>query len=299
MISRGASGTHVCWRCQFRLSQSLQNTPTSFAQSPRSRGVRQLDKFWAESTKASSTLTPASDVSQNEHDEGKPRTVRKAGQKSGAWHPLGRLYGFRGHRLREKRAELNIDSLGKPAEVIVLRDAGFYSKSLPDIEELRGAEKVDILKQLDAERGLITQADVENNIEECRPKAKIISWAEFQLVQKQIVSGFTTSQLIKYLNAPRHRQKKVGAGYDVCSQEGSRRAIIRRTQWMPKVSETGDDFKENSLRGYDSEAFTPKQRLTLLLMRQCWELEAQEITESIGEVELQIASTDLELLIGK
>ena len=68
---------------------------------------------------------------------------------------------------------------------------------------------------------------------------------------------------------------------------------------MPQVSMTGDDFEETLLRGYDSEAYTPKQRLALMLMRQCWQLEVHEIAESLGEVELEVASTDLELLISK
>jgi hypothetical protein len=315
MISRGATGTHVCWRCQLHLSKSLTANSASSTRLPGLEGVRLLhNDAWPESAETSSALAPSPDGSRNKHDESIPRAPTKIKQtrdfkRPGAWHPLrkkalteyplGRLHGFRGHRLREKRAQLNVDSLGTPAEVIVLRDAGFNSRPLPDIEELKVAEKVDILKQLDAERGLITQADVEKNIEDCRPEEKTISWTEFQHVQRQLVSGFTTSQLIKYLDAPRHRQKKVEEGCEVGTREGSRGTIIGKSQWMAQVSETGDKFEENSLRGYDSEAFTPKQRLALLLMRQCWQMEALEVIESIGEVELEIASSDLELLIGK
>lgn len=315
MISRGASGTHVCWRCQLRLSKSL---PTNAASSPhlrRLQGARlQHNNASSESVATSSTLAQNPEGSRNDHDKGIPWPPTKIKQTRGikgtrAWHPLrkkavtehplGRLYGFRGHRLREKRAELNIDSLGTPAEVIVLRDAGFHSKPLPEIEELKEAEKVDILTQLNAERGLITQADVEKNIEEFTPKTKTISWEELQQIQRQLVSGFTTSQLIKYSDAYGRRQKKEDEEHEMGIRKGSIGAIIRKTEWVPGISETGDEFEESALRGYDSEAFTHKQRLVLLLLRQCWQVEAQEVIESIGEVELEVRGTELELLIGK
>jgi hypothetical protein len=298
-----------------RLSKSLPTDAASLPYLRRPQGARlQHNVAWTEIVETSSTLAQNPEGSRNDHGEGISRALTKIKQirkkkGPGAWHPLrkkaitehplGRLHGFRGPRLREKRAELNIDSLGTPAEVIVLRDAGFHSKPLREIEELKVAEKVDILKQLDAERGLITQADVEKNIEEFKPKTKTISWDELQQLQRQLVSGFTTSQLIKYADAYGRRQKKGEEGNEAGTQKGSVGAIVRKTEWVPGISETGDDFEESALRGYDSEAFTHKQRLALLLLRQCWQIEAQEFIESTGEVELEVRGTELELLIGK
>jgi len=263
---------------------------------------------------ASSTLAQNPESSRNDYNEGISRAPTKIKQtwgikRTGTWHPLrkktvtehplGRLHGFRGHRLREKRAELNIESLGAPAEVIVLREAGFHSNPRREIEELKVAEKVDILKQLDAERGLITQADVEKNIEEFKPKTKTISWDELQQIQRQLVSGFTISQLIKYSDAYGRRQKNSDKYHEVGTRKSAIGAIIRKTEWVPGISETGNEFEASALRGYDSEAFTNKQRLVLLLLRQCWQVEAQEVVESIGEIELEVCATELELLIGK
>jgi len=315
MISRGTSGTHVCWRCQLRLPESLPTNSVSLPPLRPPRGARlQHDDAWTVRVETSSTLAQSSEGSRNDHVEGISRTPTRIKQTwgikgPGAWHPLrkkavtehplGRLHGFRGHRLREKRAELNIDSLGKPAEVIVLRDAGFHSNPRPEIEELKAIEKVDILTQLDSEKGLITQADVEKNIEEFKPKTKIISWDELQKLQRQLVSGFTTSQLIKYSDAHGRRLKKRNEEPELDTRNDSIGVIRRRTEWAPGISETGDKFEESTLRGYDSEAFTHKQRLVLLLLRQCWQLEAQEVVESIGEVELGVRSIELELLIGR
>lgn len=315
MISRGASGTHVCWRCQLHLSKSL---PANSAPAPhlrRLQGARQRhNDAWSGSVETSSTLFQNQESSRNDGDESIPQAPTKTKRTRrfrgpGARHPLrktvitehplGRLHGFRSHRLREKRAELNIDSLGTPAEVIILRDAGFHSNPQPEIKELKVAEKVDILTRLDAERGLITQAEIEKNIEELKPKTKTISWDELQQIQRQLVSGFTISQLIKYSHAYGLRKKKGDEEHEFGARKESTGAIIRKTEWLPGVSETGDEFDEIALRGYDSEAFTYKQRLVLMLLRQCWQVEAQEVTESIGEVELEVRGTELELLIGK
>ncbi len=298
-----------------RLSKSLPNNSASLSHLRRSQGARLLNNDASSgSVETSNTLAQKCEGSQNNQYDGMPQRTAKTKQtqdfkRSGVWHPLrkkaitehplGRLYGFRGHKLREKRAELNVDSLGAPAEVIVLRDAGFYSNRPREIEELKATEKVDILAQLDAERGLITQADVEKNIEKFRPKTKTISLVELQQLQRELVSGFTTSQLIKYLDTHGRRQKKEDEEHIIGTRQEYPRAVIRRTQWMPRTSETGVEFEESSLRGYDSEAFTPKQRLVLVLLRQIWQLEAQEIVDSIGELEVEISGTELELLIGE
>jgi hypothetical protein len=298
-----------------RLSKSAPTNSTFPPHVRRPQEVRlQHNDALSESVASSSTPAQKPEGSKNNHDEGIRRvstelTTPPRNKGNRAWrplqkkavteYPLGRLHGFRGHRLREKRAELSIDSLGKPAEVIVLRDTGFHSNPRPEIEELKAPEKVDILTQLDAERGLITQADVEKNIEEFKPKTKTISWEDLQQIQRQLVTGFTTSQLIKYSNAfGRWQNREEVEEHEVSTRKASVGAIMRKTEWVPGISETGDEFDESALRGYGSEAFTPKQRLVLLLLRQCWQVEVQEVIESIGEVELEIRGTELELLIG-
>jgi hypothetical protein len=193
---------------------------------------------------------------------------------------------------------VDVDSLGAPSEVIVLRDAGFLSNPLPAMEDLEMPQKVDILAQVQAERGIVTQADVEKNIEHFRPKTNTISWDELQQIQQQLVSGFTISQLVNYIDSREHRPEKVEKQRQAGVQEGSAGAEIRQTLWMPQISEPGASFEESHLRGYDSEAFTHKQRLVLLLLRQCWQLETQEIIDSIGELQIEIPQRELELLIG-
>lgn len=214
-------------------------------------------------------------------------------------YPLGRFYGFRGPRLKENVAELNVKSLGEPAEVIVLQDTGFRFHPPPEIEELKTTEKVDILARLDAEKGLIGQADVEKSIEGFRPKSKIITWDELQSIQRQLVTGFTTSQLTIYTQAFERRKKDQEEKHEVEPSKKLVGAILRKTVWVPGISETGEEFDEDVLRGYGLEALTPKLRLVLRMLHQCWQLEVKDVIESIGEVEFEIRSEELDLLIRK
>jgi hypothetical protein len=162
---------------------------------------------------------------------------------------------------------------------------------------LKVAEKVDILAQLDAERGLPGQSDVEKHIEEFMPKKKIITWDELQSIQQQLVAGFTSLQIQKYIAASKLRQGREDEQHGVQTQNELSGAILRKTSWLPGISETGEGFDESVLRGYGSEALTPKLRLVLIMLRQCWQLEAQEVVESIGEVELELRNKELDLLI--
>jgi hypothetical protein len=180
-----------------------------------------------------------------------------------------------------------------------LRDAGVRYKPRPEIEELKDDGAVDILEQLNAERGLIDQTEVEKNIEELKPRGsqKLVTWDELQSIEQQLVNGFTVSQLVRYIGSFEERRKAEKL-FDTSKINNEKlEPIIRRTAWMPGTSESGEDFEESLLRGYGSEAFTPKQRLVLQLLRQCWQLEVSEICESVGEVELEVQPVELELLL--
>lgn len=206
-------------------------------------------------------------------------------------YPLGRLHVRR--KLREKAVPLGLETLGSEARVIVLRDADVQFSPRPEMEALEG-EPVDILARLDAERGLIGQAEVEQNIEELRPDEdkRVVTWEELKAVEQQLLSGFTTNQLVRYIGNFEQQQKAQRA-----REDGQAEGFVRKTLWMPGISDTGDHFEESLMRGYGSDAFTSKQRLVLQLLRHCWQLEVRELVDTIGEVEVEIRPMELELLI--
>ena len=316
MILRRISVAHICLRCQLRLLKQVgrpNNILKPHAQ--QARGIRlQQNKAWPE-TSGNPKLITLSGEGPAEATERDPK-IRQPSDREKirrdtvykqlpltndrlTEHPLGRLHGFRGRKVREQAVGLGVDTLGAEAKVIVLRDAGIYYSPRPEIEELKGGEAVDILAQLDAERGLIGQAEVEKNIEELKPKdpQKPITWDELQVIEQQLVNGFTVSQLVRYIGSFEERRKVRGLSDVVKTQKKYPGPIIEESQWMPGKSENGEEFEESLLRGYGSDAFTPKQRLVLQLLRQCWHLEVREVIESIGEVELKIGGAELELLL--
>lgn len=316
MILRRTLGAHICLRCQLRLLKraALSNSilPT-YAQ--QARGIRQQqNEAWPETLDSSEPTSPLAEVpTEAAESEVKKRQAseRKRIRQDTVYkrlplandrlteHPLGRLHGFRGRKVREQAVGLGVDTLGTEAKVIVLRDAGVHYSPRPEIEELKGGEAVDILAQLDAERGLIGQGEVEKNIDELKPKdpQKPITWDELQVIEQQLVNGFTVSQLVRYIGSFEVRQKTKIPSNVGKTQRECQGPIIEETNWMPGISENGEEFDKSLLRGYGSDAFTPKQRLVVQLLRQCWHLEVREVIESTGEVELKMGSAELELLL--
>ncbi len=314
MIVRRTSGTHVYLRCQLRLSSQPASASSIFlAHTQLLRGARfQHNGAKLDGLKDPESLNEAPHSSRNDYNGVSSKTTKSSQPRCRGFRrplekhrltesPLGRLHGFRGHKLREQRFELDVDTLGNKSEVIVLRDAGVRFNPRPEMEEFEKVEKVDILAQLDAERGLVGQDEVERNIEELTPKqsARLVSWEELQSIQQQLVTGFTMSQLLRYRESIEAREKLAMARDEEHTQEKALSAVVRKTEWMPGTSDSGEVFEERPLRGYRSEAYTPKQRLVLLLLRQHWRLEARDVTESTGEIELELRSTELELLISR
>ncbi|KAI9732045.1 MAG: hypothetical protein M1818_007640 [Claussenomyces sp. TS43310] len=314
MITRSRNGVHVCLRCQLRCCQR----PLLWCHASRDHRVRQQHtaaKVGSSDGKHVLIQSEKADASGRaaEAPTIKLRRVRSrlktADSEEERWRefPLGKLHGFKEHALGENVQELNVDSLGKPAEVIVLKQAGIrYSYPKPHVTELDQIEPVDILARLDSERGLADQAEVSNNIDELIPDiGKSISWEDFKDIEKQLIDGFTAAQLARYI-ASHDAANTRNTTIEINEQSGSLThkeelpdsPIIRVSLWMPGVSETGAQFHESSVRGYVSDiAFTQKQRLVVQLMRQCWQLEVQEVAESLGELEVQVRSRELELLI--
>lgn len=258
------------------------------------------------------------------------RNWHMSGAKAGM-EPL-RLRELNRSNLRERTEDVPVDSLGRPTEVIVLRDKrdGYDIRFVTQKEIRKEVEfpqppnPMDMLAELNEERGLIGRDEVNQNIDTLRPPARILSWEEIREVENLLSEGFTASHLLDYIQdsekqrmAEIKKQAKLSMETEI-DEEGETAApratendksvtkrchkkggnfTMKQSAWMPGISEQGESFEESALRGYVSEAFTPKQRVVMHLMRSCWNIEAKELLSSIGEIELQLDSADLELLI--
>lgn len=312
MIRRPVSGVHVCLGCRIRLSRR------SISSIPRRR-IR-TDSAAADDT---STTQPGAEPSTHGDGVSQPasrsntadlaehsaeQVYKNASQathnyrsKMGAWkRPLGRLLGGKENGQWETSEVLDVEALGKKAEVIVLRDAKFTS-ILPEqknTEEAQSPQNIDILEQLRSERGIVSEDEVFSNINNFRPTAESnsLSWDNLIELVQVLDSGFTFSQMNSYIKTFDDGTKLLPSlAPDLISTNG----IVRVSAWVPDVIESSEPLKESVLTGYFTPSFTAKQIRALQVVRQCWQVVVPEIEECIGQAEVQLNPEDLELLISK
>ncbi|KAK3047853.1 hypothetical protein LTS18_013054, partial [Coniosporium uncinatum] len=205
MFARPSSSAHVCLRCRLGLARQLRIRPTP-----------------SQHLYASSAASAAAAGQDGDESHGAPG-FRKPYKPFKDRYPLGKVRGRQGKEVREDTAPLEIDSLGEPSEVIVLRDAnidaprrqsgsqdGQREKESPSINE-------DILGSISQEKDAPEQEAVDEQLEGLRPSQEdgatnesvVLSQGEFGVLFKEIHDGFTKEQLGKYVAS---RQSMRGLG---------------------------------------------------------------------------------------
>lgn len=300
MIVRSVSGLHICLRCRLGLARlpALSRTQSAF-QSTTARPWDGRDDGRRDEEPSEDTL-PA-------RYPGVYRPLTSAARAGGVSEgklsefPLGRLYGFRGRRLREQKEDLSVDNMGKPSQVIVLRDHGVNFAAAPEIPsvEAEPLEPVDIMARLDSERGLAGHQEVMDNIEGLKPKEpQLENWAAFDALMSELSKGFTVLQLARYIDA-RGVASEQGKEHST-TRKADKDASIAASSWMPGLSESIDHFNTGLSRGYyKPETLTKKERLALLLLRGCWSVTVPEVEEGQGETEVAIPQSELDWLLSK
>ncbi|KAG9242141.1 mitochondrial inner-membrane-bound regulator-domain-containing protein [Calycina marina] len=213
-------------------------------------------------------------------------------------HPLGKLFGYSGQMQRENRQILDIDALGNPTEVIILKDSGVtFKRHAPVIStEEQQSENVDILAKLDKERGIVGAKQVNENINSFHPieGKEPRNWQEFNEVVQQIQSSFTQAQLASYI------QKFIAKNpRNVVEPIASKSKKIKYiSPFLPKPSSSDDIAGYDLAEGYSPKSYTAKQKLAVRLMRECWGLELPDLEDGIGELDVFLrSSSDFDLLI--
>lgn len=155
---------------------------------------------------------------------------RQRGRFKGAKriHPHGRIRGRPGDEVREDSARLSVNSLGKPAEIIILREAPVRMPDpIPEKEEeeppdeSRSEQAIsgsDILADIQTEGKRESTETINRRIEEIRPEVIQESKAgglhpipqnEYRRLVKALSRGFVGKQLDSYMkvNTPITRQE--------------------------------------------------------------------------------------------
>lgn len=203
-------------------------------------------------------------------------------------------------KMVEDLSKLSVETLGKEAEVIVLREGGdWFTK--PFKEDERPSDpglSLDEYADQDVSIGMDT---IMENIDGARPAHRILSSREFKEVFDMLSKGFTSLQLEAYVE--RHmRQLEEGdeTPFTGVPSEASVRLpwVLEQSVWTPEVKDAVQEV-EPVLKGYVLKSMRPKQRLVMQLMRECWGISAQELMDGQGVLEVRVRDLEFKLLICK
>lgn len=283
MISRPASQrTRICLSCRLK--------------SIRHRGQisRLTDRAWTVGREATSRdhETHATPWKEEENHRLRPEEDIRLWAR----YPTSR-------KLSEHSEHLDVQVLGKPADVVVLRESKIkFTEISHRIDELNPAISVNILEAIDAERerGDPGEKEVMDNIDSFRPVrgAEPRTQADFYRLLCDMAEGFTTPQLTRYL-ALRMPPKATTVAGPHTQVVKTHKFVKGITRWMPGISKNHDYFYDDPSRAYMSESFNFKQHLTLRILRQCWGLQLRKLEDGLGQIEIELTQQALEHLLRK
>ncbi|KAK3363634.1 mitochondrial inner-membrane-bound regulator-domain-containing protein [Lasiosphaeria hispida] len=297
MLRRKVPGGFVCLRCQLRLGpvQRRPFSPSAPARDHRRAINDAIAGIGSNRSETYSRLTRPPDTAPRTHPFA--TTPAPKGQRPGLDR---RVYRARGNRLMAHGEDLLVDTMGKPAAAIVMKEKGgpftkFNDMPALDPDEVP-EEETHLVEALERESLSTSDREILLNIHELQPEGSgALTDEHFSALQDTLADGFTKAQLETYL-----------ATYQSVEAFGDQSAkvkdthdppwIIERRPWMPIATE-GVEPTEDALQGYVTKSMPPKQKLAIRIMRQCWDVSSQSVEELQGCLELRLRDTEFALLL--
>jgi hypothetical protein len=318
MITRQASASHICLRCQRRLARRPSSYTYQLAFQSTNTGARvstppgpispSEPSAKDKNPQPQQTLVPLNTYINPERIAQNPRPFKRYRVVQ---QPKTDFYGHSGQKLINEREQLQIDTLGKSTDVIVLRESKItrYDGGTHIQRRSQTAEHVDIMARLNKERGLMSQTEVEQNINEFRPKKdeEPKSRTEFNNLVDKMQAAFTSFQLEQYIGSFEGRRTlqpstesspaPLPSVTPSTPHPSNNVLVLEETPWIAETTDpTGYLEEKLSLRGYALASHTTKQRLVVQLLRECWMLELPDVLVSLGHIDLLLRPGDMELL---
>ncbi|KAG8166309.1 hypothetical protein KVR01_001998 [Diaporthe batatas] len=216
--------------------------------------------------------------------------------------------------LVEDASKLGIESLGKAAEVIVLRDGRQWERKTRPVAASSEGTTDEGLKIEDwlEEQGVLSLDDVVKNIHGLKPERRIVSAREYKSLFNTLFDGFTIAQLENYVVWHREQpiletiKDEVFGETKTASEEPAMPADVppehrhyawmaEEAHWTPHVDGAVEDA-QYPLAGYIMKSMPPKQRLVVQLMRECWDISIQELLNGNGRVDIRVRDLEFKLL---
>ncbi|MCJ1467228.1 hypothetical protein MMC07_005851 [Pseudocyphellaria aurata] len=221
-----------------------------------------------------------------------------------------------------EKALLDINSLGRPGEVLVMPDnladknidKSFEKKEI--IESSFTMDASQILDKIDGEDGMVDSERVVETLENIRltwkqDRFKVPTISDFEDLSKILYDGFTKRQLLHYfmLQSSRHLDSHLEF-FSACSTD-----LYKRSHWSPGCTPfPGDAPKRLDDLNAEIEAkkesrkmsnpsvkrrmiSTNKHSIVDQILRRRWHLRTQEDLKSPGELDVWLSRDHLKLLL--
>ena len=211
--------------------------------------------------------------------------------------PVRKVYQSRGKRLLAKKEALPIEILGKPGAAIILRERGAIKRG--DLEQLEAEELPEtngrLAESLENESADPGGDDALVNIHNMKPReSQMLSESEFVALKDALMQGFTRAQLESYIS------EFDSAAEQLEQREHQSRVprppwVLEQREWRP-IAADSFEAKGGKLQGYVAKSTTPKERVVLQLMRECWDVTCQTVLEGQGYLEAKLRDTEFALL---
>lgn len=262
MLASSQSGAFICLRCQSRsLRRLLPRNSNAPSDSPSP--YNSLRRF-------------------------SQRSNLQDGIKA---YPFGRLRGKKGGKVRESSEVLPVKTLGKPAEIIILKDAhigGEKQEEIPDIsipEAPVKSSKGAILKSIREGGGLVDEEAVHKSLDDLRDKAMQKSIVNGKLSQEELdehirslLESFTNRQLITYIS--KSHQRATGKTFD---------RPVYYSSWQPGITPI-TKRKKLVHHGSSFRLQASKKQVASYVIIECWGL---CLTDQTGIGEIDVASPSI------
>ncbi|KAI1129303.1 hypothetical protein F5Y10DRAFT_238643 [Nemania abortiva] len=296
MITRRAPVGAVCLRCRLRLLQ--HSTPIRYFANDGPSTPRVDDA----TENAEDSVQDAADQGQKSRPEGRSQT---------GWKKLN-LHNrhMSGNRVLDEAARsLGSDMLGKPAYAIVMKDRGkIKKKQFPSVPgENRSATvpfdntvaSIEALLESQRQREQPSLQEILSIIDDLQPADRALPQKEFRKLQHLLAVGFLSIQLKSYIDW-RKPGGRVGSKESIADTPSQPKFswIKEWTPWVPLPTEANATEQTNfTLQGYISDTTSPKEKLAIRLMRECWGLSILELQTQLGETRIKLHDHEFILLM--
>ncbi|KAL8673927.1 MAG: hypothetical protein Q9168_001674 [Polycauliona sp. 1 TL-2023] len=327
-----AERAYVCLQCRSRLtainatnhrlfrSRTKKSQRRDFSARPaRLQQSTSVDESHSEDPAYFENAVASAESSNQEHD-----VIRLPNDSA--------PYVFRRAHLYSKD-DLGVTTLGKPAEVLRIRDlpgrhkaSKWWLSADPNDKRLRSTEPSsasDILQRVISERGLVSTSRVSQNIEQLKQdwlsslndQALGPTESECHQLSKQLYDGFTTRQLSAYLGEHRIPRYRYGDVLDLDRNFVS--PAFTRSEWRTGTTPFPGDAAQrlrSMAKDGKEQLVTPAHGASMLLaesrrsgdpfkhvqvtriMQKYWNIRPRDKVDSVGEVDMTVPEAHLELL---